>query len=181
MSSSDIFTSIIFYLCAVNLIFSSIFTILSRKIIYSIIFAVIVFFTVGIIFLFLSAEYNAIVQIAVYGIAIPILFVLAIMFTSYNIDKTVYLSFTPRFIFTVISAILFVLTLFNILLISSSVIEWLFTPQAVISINRYEIFKAISDGLYIKFLLSFEMVALLALSVIVGLSSLNIFKGVRNG
>lgn len=181
MNSSDIFTSIIFYLCAANVIFSSIFTILSRRIMHSLLFAVILFFAVGIIFLFLSAEYNAIIQIAVYGVAIPVLFVLAIMFTSHRIDKQVYLSFTPRFIFTIISAILFVLTLFNILLISSSVIEWLFTPQSVISLNRYEMFNAISDGLYIRFLLSFEMIALLTLSVIVGLSSLNIFKGTRNG
>ena len=181
MNSSDIFTCIIFYLCAANVIFSSIFTILSKRIMHSLLFAVILFFTIGIIFLFLSAEYNAIIQIAVYGVAIPILFVLAIMFTSHKVDKNIYLSFTPRFIFTVVAAILFILTLFNILLISSSVIEWLFTPQSVISINRYEIFKAISDGLYVKFLLSFEMIALLALSVIVGLSSLNIFKGARNG
>jgi len=181
MNSTEILTSFLFYICAANVVLSSIFTILSKRIMYSLLFAVIVFFTVGILFLFLSAEYNAIMQIAVYGVAIPILFVLAIMFTSYKVDKSVYLSFTPRFIFTVISAILLVLTLFNILLISSSVIDWLFTPQSVISINRYEIFKAISDGLYIKFLLSFELIALLAFSVVVGLSSLNIFKGARNG
>lgn len=181
MNSSDVFISVMFYLFAFIIIVSASLSIFANRIIYSLIFAVINFFTVGFVFLFLSAEYNAVVQFSVYGVAVPILLIMAIMFTSYKADKNIYLSFTPRFIFTVISSILFVLTLFNILLISSSVIDWLFTPQSSIHINSYEMFNAISTGLYIKYLFAFELFAVLVLLVIVGLSTLITFRENKHG
>ena len=181
MNSAEILNSVIFYLCAFLIVTGACFTVLANRIIYSLFFAVIVFFTTGIVFFMLNAEYNAVVQIAVYGVAVPVLFAMAIMFTNYKFDKDIYLAFSPRFIFAVIAAILFVLTLFNILLISSSVIEWLFTPQSTVSINKYEMFNALSNGLYIKYFFSFELVAIIILTVIVGISTLNLRKGKKRG
>lgn len=181
LSSAEILNTVIFYLCAFLVVVGAVFTILSNRIIYSLFFAVIVFFCTGIVFYLLNAEYNAIVQIAVYGVAVPILLALAIMFTDYKIDKDIYLAFSPRFIFTITASVLFVLTLFNIMLISSSVIEWLFTPQSSVDINRYEMFNAISNGLYMKFFFSFELISLIILTVIVGLSTLNLRKGKKRG
>ncbi|MBR1908429.1 NADH-quinone oxidoreductase subunit J [bacterium] len=181
MSSTEILISIIFYLSAFLIVFGALAAIFAKRIVHSLILAVIVFFTVGILFLILNAEYNAIIQFAVYGVAIPILLVFAIMFTSYKNEKNVYLAFDSRFVLAFISLVLFVLTVFNILLISSSVIDWLFTPQSALNINRYEMFNAISNGLYIKFFFSFELIALFIFIVIVGLSTLNLFREKRNG
>jgi len=181
MNSNEILISIIFYLSACLIISGALFTIISKRIVHSLLFSIVVFFTVGILFFLLNAEYNAIIQFAVYGIGVPILLVLAIMFTSYKSEKNHYLIFGSRFVAAVISVILFVLTIFNILLISSSVIEWLFTPQSALTINRYEMFNAISKGLYINFCFSFELLILLLFTIVVGLSSMNLFKEKKNG
>ncbi len=181
MNSAEILTSVIFYLCSAVIILSALLTILSKRIMYSLIFAIIVFFAVGFIFMLLNAEYNAIIQFAVYGVAIPILIAFALMFTSYKTDKSIYLAFSARLILTLISAILFVLTLFNILLISSSVVDWLFTSQSSLILNKYEMFNSISNGLYIKSFFALELIAFLVFVIIVGFSSLTLFKGKRNG
>ena len=181
MTSPDILTSVIFYLCAILIISCSIGTIISKKIIHSLALSVVVFIVTAGLFFLLTAEYNAVIQIAIYGIGIPILLVFAIMFTSQRLDKDIYLSFTPRFMLSLISAVLFVLTIFNILLISSSVIDWLFTPQSNISINRFEMMNALSTGLYVKYFFAFELISLLIFLVIVGLSTLNIFKEKKHG
>lgn len=181
MSENNILLCIIFYSCAVLIVFSAFLSIFTNRIIYSLLFAVIVFFTASGLFFLLGAEYNAVIQIAIYGIAVPILFIFAIMFTSDKLDKQIYLSFSPRFSLTMISASLFVLTIFNILIVSSSVMSWIFTPQSDIQTNKYVMFDAISSGLYINYVLAFEFVSLLLLLVIVGISSLNLFKERKRG
>ena len=90
MTSADILTSVIFYLCSIIIIACSICAILSKKIIHSLALSVIVFIVTAGMFFLLSAEYNAVIQIAIYGIGIPILLVLAIMFTSQRLDKDIY-------------------------------------------------------------------------------------------
>lgn len=181
MSSSEILISFMFYLCAGLILLSSIFVIISKKIIHSVLFSLITFISIGILFFLLKADYNAVIQISIYGIGIPILFVFAIMFTSDKQDKITFLTFTPRFITSIITGILFVIVLFNILLISSSVINWLFTPQTTININYFEMFDLISIGLYIHYIIAFEVVSLLILLTIIGISTFNIFKEKKRG
>lgn len=181
MNSYELLISFIFYLCTGLILISAIFTVLSKKIVHSVLFSLITFLSIGILFFLLNAEYNAVVQISIFGVGIPILFVLAIMFTSEKVDTLTFLSFSPRFMISIITGFLFVLVLFNILLISSSVINWLFTPQTSININHYEMFDLISKGLYINFIIAFELVALLVLLVIIGLSTIGIIKEKKRG
>ena len=181
MSEANILSSIIFYSCAILIIVSAFLSIFVNRIIYSLFLAVIVFITASGIFFLLGAEYNAVIQIAIYGIAVPILFIFAIMFTADKLDEKTYLSFSPRFSLTMISAALFVLTIFNILVVSSSVMGWIFTPQSDIQFNKYQMFDAISSGLYINYVFAFEFVSLLLLMAIVGISSLNLFKEKKRG
>ena len=181
MNSSDILVSVIFYTCAFLILGCAICSILAKKIIHSIFLAVIVFFATAGLFFLLNAQYNAVVQIAIYGLAVPILFVLAIMFTSQQKEDLLNLSFSPKFLIALISAVLLFLTIFNILIISSSVIEWLFTPQSALNINQFEMFDAISTGLYTTFFFAFELVSLLIFMVILGLSTLNLYKEKKRG
>lgn len=181
MTSADILTSVIFFVCAILIICCAVFSIFAKKIIHSLFLAVVVFFAIGALFFLLSAEYNAVIQITIYGVAIPILFAFAIMFTAQNLEENLYLSFSPRFLITLISAVLFVLTIFNILIISSSVINWLFTPNSNININRYEMINALSNTIYIKYFFAFELVSLLVFIVIVGISTLTLLKGKKHG
>ena len=71
MSEIEIINSITFYGFAITLVVFAFLTLLSNKIMYSLIFALIVFFASGAIFFALGADYNAIIQIMVYGVAVP--------------------------------------------------------------------------------------------------------------
>lgn len=181
MTDNSILISIMFYLCAAIIICGSLFALFINRIVYTLGFSVIVFLATGLLFLLLGAEYNAVVQIAVYGIAIPILLVFAIMFTPYYKDKSINLSFSPKFTLAVVSAILFVLTLFNIIFVSSTVLDWVFKKQASIVISRFDMFTALSNAIYSDYLQVLELFSFLLLIVVVGLSSLNLFKEDKRG
>ena len=64
------FNPIIFYPLAIVLVLAAIFAISFRNIFYSLLSAIVVFFITGVLFYILGSEYNAVVQIAIYGIAI---------------------------------------------------------------------------------------------------------------
>ena len=53
-----------------------------NNIFYSLLSAIIVFFIAGMFFYVLGSEYNAVIQIAIYGVAVPVIHGLAIMFTE---------------------------------------------------------------------------------------------------
>ena len=91
---NGIFNPLVFYSIATILMVFAILTITFKNIFYSLLSAIIVFFATGIIFYILGSEYNAIIQIAIYGVAIPVLFLFAIMFTSHKENKSVHLSFS---------------------------------------------------------------------------------------
>ena len=60
-----------------------------KKIFYSLLCAITVFFLAGFFFYVLGSEYNAVIQIAIYGIAIPVILGLAVMFTNLKKDESV--------------------------------------------------------------------------------------------
>ena len=73
---------IIFYPIASMLILFAILSVNVKNIFHSLLSAIIVFFLTGVVFYLLGSEYNAVIQVAVYGVAVPIIIGLAIMFTS---------------------------------------------------------------------------------------------------
>ena len=79
---SGISNPIIFYPLAIMLILFAYLTISLKNIFHSLLSAILVFFITGVIFFVLGSEYNAVVQIAIYGFAVPIVLGLAIMFTN---------------------------------------------------------------------------------------------------
>ena len=100
MKEIDIINSIIFYGFAGLIMLFTLLSIFANRILYSLLFAVIAFFCTAGIFFSLGADYNAVVQIALYGIAVPVLFLFAVMFTSRKEDRTVHFSFSPKFPFS---------------------------------------------------------------------------------
>ena len=79
---NGMFSPIIFYPLAIALILATIFAISFRNIFYSLLSSIVVFFITGVLFYILGSEYNAIIQIAIYGVAVPVILGLAIMFTN---------------------------------------------------------------------------------------------------
>lgn len=174
----DILKSLIFYGFAGAIILFAVLSIFSLRILYSLLAAICVFFATAGIYFLLGADYNAVIQIAVYGIAIPILFVLAIMFTSERLDKTTYITLKPRFFLSFLGFGILFLSLIYLIATSLSLnsnAAWILQKQTMF-INKYQMFNALSEGLFVNYVLAFELFSILLLIVIVGISTLNLIK-----
>lgn len=174
----DILKSLIFYGFAGAIILFAVLSIFSFRILYSLLAAICVFFATAGIYFILGADYNAVIQIAIYGVAIPILFVLAIMFTSDKLDKKTYLTFKPRFFFSFLAIGALFLTLIYLIATSlslSSNSAWIMQKQTMF-INKYQMFNALAEGFFVNYVLAFELFSILLLIVIIGISTLNLVK-----
>lgn len=178
MSEVEIIKSIVFYAFALTILGFALMSIFSYRIIYSLICSVVVFFAAAGIYFILGADYNAVVQIAIYGIAVPVLFLFAILFTSHKLDKSIYISTGTRFLVSFFACGLLFLSMVYLFATSLSVMtnsDWLLIKQTAI-INKYAMFSALAEGLYIKYVVAFELFSILLLIVIVGISTLRLQK-----
>ncbi len=71
--------SIFFILFSITLILSSVFSMVSKRMIYTLLWAMLVFLMVAGLFLLLGATYNSMVQFLIYVVAIPVLIAVSIM------------------------------------------------------------------------------------------------------
>ena len=107
---NGIFNPLVFYSIATILVVFAILTITFKNIFYSLLSAIIVFFATGIVFYVLGSEYNAIIQIAIYGVAIPVVLGLAIMFTNFKKEKVSEYKFSKLNFILILTAGLFILS-----------------------------------------------------------------------
>lgn len=174
----DILKSLIFYGFAGGIILFALVSVFSNRILYSLLSAICLFFMAAGIFFLLGADYNAVIQIAIYGVAVPILFILAIMFTADKEDKKIYITFKPRLFFSFFGIGVLFLSLFYLILTSlnlSSNSDWIMQKQTM-AINKYQMFNAISQGFFVNYAFAFELFSILLLIVVVGISTLNLIK-----
>lgn len=178
MNELEIIKSITFFGFAAAIIVFALLTLFARRILYSLLFAVILFFSVGGIFFSLGADYNAVVQIIIYGVAIPILFLFAIMFTSSYENRKVNISYSPRFFVGFLSASLLFMMLWYAVQFALGISDkvGLLFNSILPDSNSSEMFMAMSNGIYINYSLPFMMIGLLILIVVVGLTTFNVIK-----
>ncbi len=178
MTDINILKTFIFYGFGGAIILFALLSLFSFRILYALLCAVCVFFATAGIYFLLGADYNAVIQIAIYGITIPILFILAIMFTAEKLDKKVYITFKPRFFFSFLGiGVLFLSLLYLIIstLSLSSKSAWVMLKQTML-LNKYQMFHALSDGFFVNYAYAFELFSVLLLIVVVGISTLNLIK-----
>jgi len=174
----DILKSLIFYGFAGAIVLFALLSIFSTRILYSLLAAICVFLTAAGIYFLLGAEYNAVIQIALYVVAVPILFVLAIMFTSDKQDKKIYLTLQPRLFFSFLGLGVLFLSLIYLIVTSLSLNSnsaWIMQKQTM-SINKYQMFSSLSNLFFGNYVVAFELFSLLLLIVVVGISTLNLVK-----
>lgn len=154
--------SILFYPIAIFLILSAFFAIKFKNIFYSLLSAILVFFLAGFIFYILGSEYNAIIQIAVYGVAVPIILGLAIMFTNSNakIKKTN----TTLFLILIFVGILFLLTFLT------AISSYDFPDLRPLTTSTYSTLLAFGYGIFNKYFYAFEIISIILTIAIVGLT-----------
>ncbi|MBR6126941.1 NADH-quinone oxidoreductase subunit J [bacterium] len=158
---------IIFYTASFLIMVFTLITLMNKNVIYSLLASIMVFFSGAIFFYMLGSEYNAIIQAAVYGLAVPVLIGLSIMFTQKNEDSTKIekLSFLTL-IFGMIFAFIFVDTI----IFSISKLPKVFNFVELSQINPYDVISSFAAGIFINYVWAFELLSLLLTIVIAGLT-----------
>ena len=170
---SVILNPILFYPASFLLILFALLAIKFSNIFYSLLSAIIVFFITGFFFYILGSEYNAVIQIAIYGVAIPVLLGLAVMFTDFKkpecSKKT---SSLLKYIIFSASA-LFILTLIYLTKISILIDYNAFNRNETFANTSVQVMNAFAQGLFVNYIWSFELIAILLTIIVVGIAFLN--------
>ena len=156
---------IFFYISALILLIFAFISLFQKNIIYSLLSAIIVFFAGAVFFYILGSEYNAIIQAAVYGLAVPIIIGLSIMLTtgSANKPKESYFSVVIPII-----ACIFLMAFIYVVMISLSMLPDTFNVVNMYSANSYEVISAFAKGIFINYVWDFELVSILLTIIIAG-------------
>lgn len=156
---------IIFYTSAVFLIVFALVSLIDRNIIRSLLSAIIVFFSAAIFFYVLGSEYNAIIQAAIYGLAVPVIIGLSIMFTSgqkdYSKEHTLPL-------ITIFAAGIFFSAFVFIVMISLAILPDSFHITEIPQVNFFDVISSFAKGIFINYVWGFEIISILLTIVIAG-------------
>ena len=170
--------AIIFYIISVIIIFSSIAAIFTKKIMKSIFFALVTFICFGLLFFFLNALFNGVIQISIYGIALCILFAIAVMLTNNNEEETHRIKFSPAIIFAFLGVIMILSSILIFLketIMYDSVFKTYINSSHILT--SLDNTKQLSSELLTHNLYSFELLGLYLLIVLIGILVLLTFKG----
>ena len=166
--------SILFFLTAIFLIIFAITAVCAKNVIYSLLSAIVVFFLAGLIFYLLGSEYNAVIQIAIYGLAVPIIIGLSVMFTnSKTKDKNIKKDDTNLKYLLILISCLFIMSLIYLILTSLTIVPEGFLIQNSIENNFYTTMDAFINGIYVNYVYTFEAISLILTIVVVGLVLFN--------
>lgn len=167
---------ILFYPAAIILILFAFLTLKGKNIFTSLISAIVVFFIVGMFFYLLGSEYNAVVQIAIYGVAVPIILGLAIMFTNPKYENKENKEPIYRYLIVFFAGI-FILSLIYLILTSCAITPDCFNISDKISINTKGVLLGLGEEIYIDYVLAFELVSIILTIVVAGLTMFNNKEG----
>ena len=164
--------AIIFYsLSALILIFAGL-TIKFKNIFYSLLSAMVTFLLVGVLFYILGSEYNAIIQVAVYGLAVPVILGIAIMFTDTNKEHKSEVSGKLKALMFLVCG-LFILAMVYLVMTSLIFNSQGFNITEETLPNSMEVIQAFSRGIFVKYVWAFELVSVILTMVIIGLIVIN--------
>lgn len=170
---NGIYNPIIFYPSALLLVLFAFLAIKFQNIFYSLLSAILVFFLAGFFFYVLGSEFNAVIQIAIYGIAVPVILGLAIMFT--NLRKEEKLKNTGssnlKYVMFVTGGV-FILALIYLILISLVINPIGFNTTELVNNSASQVINSFSRCIFVKYVLGFEFVSLLLTIIVVGIALL---------
>ena len=166
------YNEIIFYSASFLILLFGVLTLVFWNIFYSFISAIIVFFTTSIFFWLLGSEYNAVIQLAIYGFAIPIILGLGIMFTNLKKDRPVKLGFSNSKYGLILVCGIFILAMIYIVLISLLSVPEIFSTQIIYDefINPHSNFMVFSKGIFNNYVWAFELISLILTIAVAGLT-----------
>lgn len=175
---NEIASPLIFYPLAILMILFGILSLKFKNIFYSLISAIMLFFLVGMLFYILGSEYNAVIQVAIYGVAVPIVLGLAIMFTNpkpTNDEKKL----NNFKYFVILSSGIFILAVVYLLLTSSVITPDSFNIEQNPVTNPRGALLSFGQNIYINYVWAFELVSIILTIVVAGLTIFNKNKEVE--
>lgn len=170
---------VFFYIASVGIILFALLSLFAKNVIYSLLWAVLVFFFGAVIFFILGSEYNAIIQAAVYGLAVPVIIGVSIMFRGKpQKDDSGAKKFVLPYV-TIMCAGIFVLAFVYLIMMSLVMMPDTFHLMEAVHITAFDNISAFAKGIFVDYVWAFELVSLLLLIVIAGISMLERRGGKR--
>lgn len=165
----DVVYSIFFLILSFTIVMSALGVVLLKRIVHSMVSLIICFLSISGIFILLNADFVAISQLMIYAVGITIIMIFAIMLTSRESEKKLWISFAPRTLFALLTgAGMFAIITFavyadkNIFNITPPALE---TMEAIKQSGTSVI---IGKQLFTNYLLPFELLSVLLLAAILG-------------
>lgn len=128
----------------------------------------------GIVFYLLGSEYNAIIQAAIYGLAVPVIVGVSIMFTTRSGSRAK--SFITPYI-TLLCSGIFLLAFIYLVMMSLAMSPDTFHTMELVQVNAFDTIRAFARGIFINYVWAFELVSLLLTIVIAGFGLIKFRKG----
>ncbi len=164
---NGMYNPIVFYPAAVLIILFAIMAIKFKNIFYSLLSAIAVFFLAGYFFYILGSEYNAVIQIAIYGVAVPVVLGLAVMFTNLRKENKPDSSNNNLNYWMFLTGGMFLLVVLHLIIASN------IKTSENIGNTSVQVLSAFSQGLFVNYIYSFELIALILTIIVVGIILLN--------
>lgn len=179
---------VIFYSASFFIILFAIFALFAKNVIYSLLWATLVFFFGAVFFYILGSEYNAIIQAAIYGFAVPVIIGVSIMFCgsrgrgkyggkcggkSGGNNSGSKSQSERRFVLSYITLMcvaIFVLGFVYLIMMSLVIMPDTFNIMDAIQTTAFDNILAFAKGIFINYVWAFELVSLLLTIVIAGIS-----------
>ncbi len=157
------------------LIVSALGAIFSPRIIYSVVCAFIAFVTVSFVYFMLNAPFNAAVQIAIYGIAVSILFIFSIMLTGYYKEKNLYIAIAPRTLFA--AGGIFLIFISSVVFGFEDIRNELDCSLVSSKISSlFDTTYPIARGIFTNYVFAFEILSIFLLVAVIGFAVILTFK-----
>lgn len=166
------YNHIIFYTVSILLVSFGILTLFFKNIFYSLLSAICVFFLTAILFLFLGSEYNAIIQFAIYGFAVPVILGLGIMFTNLkNKPKSESKRQNLGYILALIAGI-FLIAMIYLVMIScvSTPDELIESISPGVEQNTFNNIAIFAKGFFVDYVWAFELISIVITVSAIGLT-----------
>jgi NADH-quinone oxidoreductase subunit J len=152
-----------FVILAVFAVATAVAMVVSRNTVNSALFLVLNFMSIAGVFLLLKARFLAIVQVLVYAGAIMVLFLFVIMLLNIDDEENLFNKFRIKYFFGFIfGAIVLAQILYSIVGATHVM------AAANVSIGTFGTVEAVGNVLYTRYLLAFELTAILLTAAVVG-------------
>lgn len=170
---SGTYNPIVFYPAAVLMLVFACLAIWYKNIFYSLLSAIVVFFFAGMFFYVLGSEYNAVIQIAIYGVAVPIILGLAVMFTDMKPKEEADKKPVVMKYATLLTGGVFILAFVYLILTSFLTSPFRFNKIDQINNSAVQVINIFGQEIFIQYVLAFELVSLILTIIVVGLTMYN--------